>query len=126
MNAYAAGQIGDANPVMERFERTNMTTYRYDTVGGRKIFYREAGDRNTPTIVLLHGFPTSSHMFRDLIPLLAQHFHLVAPDFPGFGQSDMPEREAYNYTFANIAADIAEFVDAIGLKKFAIYIFDYG
>jgi len=85
---------------MERFERTDMTTcvttYKYATVSGRKIFYREAGSKDARTIVLLHGFPTSSHMFRDLIPLLAGRFHLVAPDFPGFGQSDMPEREAYD------------------------------
>jgi pimeloyl-ACP methyl ester carboxylesterase len=111
---------------MERFERTDMTTYKYATVGGRKIFYREAGSKDAPTIVLLHGFPTSSHMFRDLIPLLAGRFHLVAPDFPGFGQSDMPEREAYDYTFANIANTISGFIENIGAKKFAIYIFDYG
>jgi len=111
---------------MERFERTDMTTYKYATVGGRKIFYREAGSKDAPTILLLHGFPTSSHMFRDLIPLLAGRFHLVAPDFPGFGQSDMPEREAYDYTFANIANTISGFIENIGAKKFAIYIFDYG
>ena len=103
-----------------------MTTYKYATVGGRKIFYREAGSKDAPTIVLLHGFPTSSHMFRDLIPLLTGRFHLVAPDFPGFGQSDMPEREAYDYTFANIANTISGFIENIGAKKFAIYIFDYG
>ena len=103
-----------------------MTTYKYATVGGRKIFYREAGSKDAPTIVLLHGFPTSSHMFRDLIPLLAGRFHLVAPDFPGFGQSDMPEREAYDYTFANIANTISGFIENIGAKKVAIYIFDYG
>jgi pimeloyl-ACP methyl ester carboxylesterase len=113
-------------PVMERFERTDMTTYKYATVRGRKIFYREAGNKNAPTILLLHGFPTSSHMFRDHIPLLAGHFHLVAPDFPGFGQSDMPERKAYDYTFANIANTISGFIEKIGAKKFAIYIFDYG
>jgi pimeloyl-ACP methyl ester carboxylesterase len=113
-------------PVMERFERTDMTTYKYATVRGRKIFYREAGNKNALTILLLHGFPTSSHMFRDLIPLLAGRFHLVAPDFPGFGQSDMPERKAYDYTFANIANAISGFIEKIGAKKFAIYIFDYG
>jgi pimeloyl-ACP methyl ester carboxylesterase len=111
---------------MERFERTDMTTYKYARVGGRKIFYREAGSKGAPIIVLLHGFPTSSHMFRDLIPLLAGRFHLVAPDFPGFGQSDMPEREAYDYTFANIANTMSGFIENIEAKKFAIYIFDYG
>jgi pimeloyl-ACP methyl ester carboxylesterase len=101
-------------------------TYRTVSVKGVKIFYREAGPADAPTLLLLHGFPSSGHMFRDLIPLLAGRFHLVAPDFPGFGQSDMPDRKAYEYTFANIATTIAGFTEAIGLRKFAIYIFDYG
>src|SRR5215469_16728778 len=100
--------------------------YRTVTVNGIKIFYRDAGNAETPTLLLLHGFPSSSHMFRDLIPLLTGRFHVVAPDFPGFGQSDMPDRKAYDYTFANIATTIAEFIEKIGLKKFAVYIFDYG
>ena len=104
----------------------NRTYYRTVVVNGTKIFYREAGSADAPTLLLLHGFPSSSHMFRDLIPLLAGRLRLVAPDFPGFGQSDMPERQAYEYTFANIASTIAGFTDKIGLKKFAIYIFDYG
>ena len=96
------------------------------SVEGRSIFYREAGQADSPKLLLLHGFPTSSHMFRDLIPMLAGRYHLVATDFPGFGQSDMPDRNKYNYTFSNIANTIAEFTDQLGLKKFAIYIFDYG
>ena len=111
---------------MEMTTMYNRTYYRTVVVNGTKIFYREAGSSNTPTLLLLHGFPSSSHMFRDLIPLLAGRFRLVAPDFPGFGQSDMPEHEAYEYTFANIASTIAGFTEKIGLKKFAIYIFDYG
>jgi pimeloyl-ACP methyl ester carboxylesterase len=126
MNTNTAKQIGEASPAMERFEWTGMTTYKYATVGGRKIFYREAGSKDAPTILLLHGFPSSSHMFRDLIPLLAGYYHLVAPDFPGFGQSDMPDRNKYDYTFSNIANTIAQFINQLGLKKFAIYIFDYG
>jgi pimeloyl-ACP methyl ester carboxylesterase len=100
--------------------------YRTVTVNSINIFYRQAGNPEAPTLLLLHGFPRSSHMFRNLIPLLARRFHIVAPDFPGFGQSDMPDRKTYDYTFANIATTIAEFADKVGLKKFALYIFDYG
>jgi pimeloyl-ACP methyl ester carboxylesterase len=104
-----------------------MSVYYHSVeVDGIKIFYREAGIPTAPTLLLLHGFPSSSHMFRDLIPHLAGRFHVIAPDFPGFGQSDMPDRKNYEYTFANIAITIAGFTDKIGLKKFALYIFDYG
>jgi pimeloyl-ACP methyl ester carboxylesterase len=90
------------------------------------IFYREAGPNEAPAILLLHGFPSASHMFRDLIPLLADRFHLIAPDLPGFGQSDMPDRSKFTYTFDNIAQAIDRFTEAIGLTRFAIYVFDYG
>lgn len=100
--------------------------YKTAEVDGMKIFYREAGPRDGQTLLLLHGFPSSSHMFRDLIPLLADRFHVVAPDLVGFGQSDMPSREAFSYTFDNIAAVIDRFTEVVGLKTFAIYIFDYG
>src|SRR5215467_4738834 len=102
------------------------TRYQTVDVNGIKIFYREAGNPTASALVLLHGFPSSSHMFRDLIPLLAGRYRLVAPDFPGFGQSDMPDRNKYDYTFSNIASTIAQFTDQLGLEKFAIYIFDYG
>ncbi len=101
-------------------------TYRKVEVDGLNIFYREAGRADAPTLLLLHGFPTAGHMFRDLIPLLADHFHLVAPDLPGFGQSDVPHRDDFTYTFNNLAETIDHFTDVIGLNKFAIYIFDYG
>jgi len=103
-----------------------MTKYLHATVEGRKIFYREAGSNTSPTILLLHGFPTSSHMFRNLIPALADRYHMVAPDLPGFGFSDMPDRKNFRYTFDNLARVIAGFTQTIGLDRFAIYVFDYG
>ena len=105
-----------------------MTAINYRTaeVDGLKIFYREAGPADAPTLLLLHGFPSAGHMFRDLIPLLAERFHLVAPDLPGFGQSDMPSRDSFKYTFDNLAEAISRFTEIIGQRRFAIYIFDYG
>ncbi len=103
-----------------------MVTYQKVDVDGIGVFYREAGPKDAPTILLLHGFPTASHMFRDLIPRLADRFHLVAPDLPAFGQSDMPARGTFTYTFENIANVIDRFTEVIGLRRFAIYVFDYG
>ena len=105
-----------------------MATINYRTadVEGFKIFYREAGKKDAPTLLLLHGFPSAGHMFRDLIPHLSDRFHLVAPDLPGFGQSDMPPRDKFTYTFDHIADVIDRFTEVIGLKRFAIYVFDYG
>jgi pimeloyl-ACP methyl ester carboxylesterase len=101
-------------------------SYRQLSIDGHEIFYREAGRHDAPTVLLLHGFPSAGHMFRDLIPLLAARFHLVAPDLPGFGQSAMPAPEAFDYSFANVARIIGRFADAVGLDRFAIFVFDYG
>jgi pimeloyl-ACP methyl ester carboxylesterase len=103
-----------------------MTTYQRSKVDGIEIFYREAGSRDAPTILLLHGFPTSSHMFRDLIPALADRYHVIAPDLPGFGFTQSPDRTQFKYTFENLARVIGKFTETIGLDRFAIYVFDYG
>jgi pimeloyl-ACP methyl ester carboxylesterase len=104
-----------------------MTTFQHATVNGLKLFYREAGSKTSPTIVLLHGFPSSSHMFRDLIPQLAERFHVIAPDYVGFGYSDAPAADSFEYTFDNLAAHVEELLfGVLGLKKFSIYVQDYG
>src|ERR1700726_727504 len=105
-----------------------MTKIRYSktNVDGFNVFHREAGRADAPALLLLHGFPSAGHMFRELIPALADRFRVVAPDLPGFGQSDMPPRDKFTYTFAKLAAGIERFTEVIGLARFAIYAFDYG
>ncbi|MFD1000396.1 alpha/beta fold hydrolase [Ohtaekwangia kribbensis] len=105
-----------------------MASIRYNSlsIDGVKIFYREAGSRSNPAILLLHGFPSSSHMYRDLINDLADRYYLIAPDYPGFGNSDMPDRDKYTYTFDNLSVTIEKFIDALKLTKFALYMQDYG
>ena len=100
--------------------------YRTLSVQGIEIFYREAGDPSSPTILLLHGFPTSSHMYRDLIPLLADRYHLIAPDYPGFGYSARPKVSEFNYTFDHLADIMEQFVDALGIKRCSLYMQDFG
>ncbi|MEW6129852.1 MAG: alpha/beta hydrolase [Acidobacteriota bacterium] len=118
-------KTGSAQPV-----RTSLTqrpvTYNTLKIDNLEIFYREAGDANKPTILLLHGFPTSSHMFRNLIPLLADNYHVVAPDYPGFGYSSAPDVNEFEYTFDNLAKVIEQFTLAKGLKKYSLYVQDYG
>ncbi len=97
--------------------------YRTAKVDGRNVFYREAGGPAAPKLLLLHGFPTAGHMFRDLIPLVADRYHIVAPDLPGFGNSDMPDR---GHTFERIAETIDRFTEIVGFDRYAVYVFDYG
>ena len=103
-------------------------TVHYQTakVDGLNVFYREAGDPSKPTILLLHGFPTSSQMFRNLIPRLAEKYHVIAPDYPGFGQSSMPDRRQFAYTFDNLSLVVEHFLEAVGISKYALYAMDYG
>ena len=100
--------------------------YSIQRVGDVDVFYREAGAADAPVLLLLHGFPTASHMFRDVIPALAKRFRVIAPDLPGFGNTVAPPREQFAYTFDHLAAVIGGFTEALGLDRFALYIFDYG
>src|SRR5687767_8302063 len=100
--------------------------YKTISVDGINIFYREAGTPGKPVILLLHGFPSSSHMYRDLMADLASNYYLVAPDYPAFGNSDVPDPGRYQYTFDNLSVTIEKFIDSVGLKKFSLYMQDYG
>src|SRR4051795_12941764 len=100
------------------------TYYRTATVDGVNIFYREAGPANAPVILLLHGFPTSSHMFRNLIPLLADRYHVIAPDYPGFGNSASPDHTQFAYTFAHYADLVGGLMDQLGAQRYAMYVMD--
>jgi pimeloyl-ACP methyl ester carboxylesterase len=104
----------------------NQVSYHTADVKGVKVFYREAGPSDAPKLLLLHGFPTAGHMFRDLIPQLADRFHVVAPDLTGFGQSAMPDRDSFTYTFETLTDVIEGFTDAVGFDRYALYVFDYG
>ena len=101
-------------------------TYQTQTVGDVDVFYREAGPVDGPVVLLLHGFPTSSHMFRDLIPELAKRYRVIAPDLPGFGHTKAPPRPAFEYSFDKLARVIDGFAEVLGLNRFALYVFDYG
>jgi pimeloyl-ACP methyl ester carboxylesterase len=114
------------SPSKSKPMETNEIHYRNIKANGLNIFYREAGPRDAPVILLLHGYPTSSHMFRNLIPILSTKYHVIAPDLPGFGYSDAPDHTQFNYTFDNLAHTMQAFIDELGLKHFALYVFDYG
>jgi pimeloyl-ACP methyl ester carboxylesterase len=117
--ARAAKQASDEQPPV-------VTHYRKNTVDGIKIFYREAGPKDAPVVLLLHGFPTSSHMFRNLIPELGDRYRVIAPDYPGYGQSDMPDRSKFDYTFDRYAELVDGLLGQLGVKRFAMYVMDYG
>jgi len=106
--------------------KTNTVFHRTANANGLNIFYREAGPADAPTVLLLHGYPTSSFMFRNLIPVLSSQYHVIAPDLPGYGYSDAPDHTQFTYTFDNLARTMQAFIDSLGLKRFALYVFDYG
>lgn len=118
--AAADAQVAAAEPDSSR------TLHKTVKIGELDIFYREAGPKDAPTILLFHGFPTSSQMFRNLIPALADRYHVIAPDYPGYGHSSMPPHDEFSYTFDNLAKVMGEFTDKLGLTKYAIYVQDYG
>jgi pimeloyl-ACP methyl ester carboxylesterase len=121
-----APNAAGSSALLNLLRRFIMTSYKHAIVDGSKIFYREAGPMDSPAILLLHGFPTSSHMFRNLIPALADRYRVVAPDLPGFGFSDSPDRTRFPYTFEHLTNAIDKFTQTIGLDRYAIYVFDYG
>jgi len=114
------------SPVKIASATENRMTFHTTRVGDVEVFHREAGPKDAPVILLLHGFPTSGHMFRDLMPALSDQYRVIAPDLPGFGNTVAPRRGEFEYSFDNLAKVIEGFVDALGLKRYAIYIFDYG
>ena len=123
--ALAANTI-PAHQALSAPAQTAQTMHKSVKVSGLDIFYREAGPKNAPTVLLLHGFPTSSQMFRNLIQALADRYHVVAPDYPGFGNSSMPAVDKFDYSFDNLAGVIEGFTEKLGLKKYSLYVMDYG
>lgn len=111
---------------MSNTTSTPVTHHRFKKIEDLNIFYREAGSQENPCVLLLHGFPTSSHMFRNLIPALADSYHVVAPDYPGYGQSDMPDRQAFTYSFDRYAEIVERLISDLGIKRYAMYVMDYG
>lgn len=121
-----AAEITPASESAHVHASTTQVRYKTIKIRGLDIFYREAGPADAPTILLLHGFPTSSHMFRNLIPALADRYRVIAPDYPGFGQSSMPSTTEFDYSFDNLASVVDEFTQAVGAARFTMYLQDYG
>jgi pimeloyl-ACP methyl ester carboxylesterase len=126
--AYAAASFSlrAADGMASESDSRPVTSYKNIKVNGLDIFYREAGPTNAPTIILLHGFPTSSHMFRNLIPALADSYHIIAPDYPGYGHSSMPSVNDFDYTFDNLANVVDTFIQELGIQRYSLYVMDYG
>ena len=103
-----------------------QVSFHYAQVDDVKVFYRQAGNPAAPTVLLLHGFPTSSFMYRNLIPMLAERYHVIAPDMPGFGLTEAPETGRYAYTFDQLAKTMQRFTEVLGLERYAMQVFDYG
>lgn len=122
----AALLTGQAQAADERVSANQRVHYRYEQVGDVRVFYREAGDPAAPAILLLHGFAASSYMWRDLIPALADRYHVIAPDLPGFGFTESPERGKYEYSFANITKTIEQFTTQLKLDRYSLAVHDYG
>ncbi|OON59796.1 hydrolase [Massilia sp. KIM] len=122
--AQAAPDAAQTRPAAAR--PSAAVSYHTVDIDGVKVFYREAGPKNAPTVLLLHGFPTSSHMFRNLIPQLAERYHVIAPDYPGYGQSGQPAMDQYEYSFDNLAKTVDKLTVKLGLSKYAMYVMDYG
>jgi pimeloyl-ACP methyl ester carboxylesterase len=122
VGAAATGFDPKSADAMSRFD----VRYRTLTVGDVDVFFRDAGPADEPAILLLHGFPTTSHMFRNLVPELADRFRVIAPDLPGFGRTKSPPRDRFEYSFDNLAKVVGDFVDHLGLTRYALYVFDYG
>ena len=124
--AHTADAAPKATSSAANVASTALTSYKTVKVNGVNIFYREAGPKDAPTLLLLHGFPTSSQMFRNLIPQLADRYHIIAPDYPGYGQSDMPAMDKFEYSFDNLAKVMDQFTVAVGVSRYALYVQDYG
>lgn len=125
LNPYIMAQSKE-NQKKQKESTEHKIYYRSINAAGHNIFYRESGPQSAPVILLLHGYPTSSHMFRNLIPILNKKYHVIAPDLPGFGYSDSPKRDNFDYTFDNLTKAMQAFIDTLELKRFAVYVFDYG
>jgi pimeloyl-ACP methyl ester carboxylesterase len=124
--AAVSGGSWEQSQTAETTADAVQVRYKTIRIGGLDVFYREAGSSEAPVVLLLHGFPTSSHMFRNLIPALADSFHVVAPDYPGFGNSSMPPRNDFEYTFDNLARLVEKFTEQLALSRYTLYLQDYG